>query len=426
MKIVFLFSALGFLTLVHCQKSCGAGKECVDAKGCDVYAVESKILRGLTRGTRDYNRQLSKLKALVCNSAERKVCCASTTTPTTTSAPSIGPDAPSYRPSLEEEECGEKGGHAGFIRGGEDSNIGEFPFLALLGKNRKRGPGIFWSCGGTLINKWYVLTAAHCGPKVDYVRLGEYEVVDPNNVKKSEEVFGGCIYYNEVSKKKCEGSAACRRCIRKNPDFDCDKNANGNEVCSEGLQDIPVAEVKIHPQYGKTPVGLAINDIMLLKLSRPVHYNEFVKPVCLPSNRLDAYGEEEAEIFDNNRAVVVGWGSTSTAVDNEIKIVSTARQQKLIAPAVSNLDCIGQYEETVKVNLSGNIKPSQHLCAGGEPGKDSCKGDSGGPLMAREDDISPWQLVGVVSGGTSRCGIGAPGIFTRVTHYDQWIRDNMV
>ena len=45
--------------------------------------------------------------------------------------------------------------------------------------------------------------------------------------------------------------------------------------------------------------------------------------------------------------------------------------------------------------------------------------------MAREDDISPWQLVGVVSGGTKRCGIGAPGIFTRVTHYDQWISDNM-
>ena len=48
-------------------------------------------------------------------------------------------------------------------------------------------------------------------------------------------------------------------------------------------QDIAVAEVKIHPDYGKTPIGLAINDIMLLKLSTPVLYNEWVKPICLPS-----------------------------------------------------------------------------------------------------------------------------------------------
>ena len=73
-------------------------------------------------------------------------------------------------------------------------------------------------------------------------------------------------------------------------------------------------------------------------------------------SRLASYGEAEAEIFDNNNAVVVGWGSTTTAVDNEINIVLTARQQKLVVPAVSNLDCISQYKSTVKVNMQGNIK----------------------------------------------------------------------
>ena len=44
-----------------------------------------------------------------------------------------------------------------------------------------------------------------------------------------------------------------------------------------------MAEIKVHPDYGLTPIGLAENDIMLLRLSRPAVYNNFVQPVCLPS-----------------------------------------------------------------------------------------------------------------------------------------------
>ena len=42
-------------------------------------------------------------------------------------------------------------------------------------------------------------------------------------------------------------------------------------------------------------------------------------------------------------------------------------------------------------------------------GKDSCNGDSGGPLIKRTDNTTPWFLVGVVSFGTSKCGTGTPG-----------------
>ena len=45
--------------------------------------------------------------------------------------------------------------------------------------------------------------------------------------------------------------------------------------------------------------------------------------------------------------------------------------------------------------------------------------------MARGNELSPWQLVGVVSFGSAECGIGAPTVFTRVTQYSQWIRDNL-
>ena len=52
--------------------------------------------------------------------------------------------------------------------------------------------------------------------------------------------------------------------------------------CLSLLQDIPVARSIPHPQYSRTESGLAINDIMLLKLMRPVVYNVSAFPVCLP------------------------------------------------------------------------------------------------------------------------------------------------
>ena len=43
-------------------------------------------------------------------------------------------------------------------------------------------------------------------------------------------------------------------------------------------------------------------------------------------------------------------------------------------------------------------------------GKDSCNGDSGGPLIQKAEGVGkPWFQVGVVSFGTSRCGAGQPG-----------------
>ena len=46
--------------------------------------------------------------------------------------------------------------------------------------------------------------------------------------------------------------------------------------------------------------------------------------------------------------------------------------------------------------------------------------------MARERDISPYMVVGIVSGGSTECGIGQPGIYTRVSTYLRWIIKNMI
>lgn len=71
--------------------------------------------------------------------------------------------------------------------------------------------------------------------------------------------------------------------------------------------------------------------------------------------------------------------------------------------------------------------PSQ-LCAGGETGVDSCKGDSGGPLIYPAT-IHGTKMVqfGIVSLGIDSClsTTNYPGIYTRVTYFVPWILDQL-
>ena len=55
-------------------------------------------------------------------------------------------------------------------------------------------------------------------------------------------------------------------------------------------------------------------------------------------------------------------------------------------------------------------------------GKDSCTGDSGGPLISRQGEEEPMYLKGIVSFGARRCGEkGIPGVYTKVSEYIRWI-----
>lgn len=73
----------------------------------------------------------------------------------------------------------------------------------------------------------------------------------------------------------------------------------------------------------------------------------------------------------------------------------------------------------------GNNHQKKIICAGGG-GKDSCKGDSGGPLMYMDEYNATYRMVqyGIVSQGSSSCSTN-PGIYTDVRKYVRWILDKI-
>ncbi|CAG0905354.1 unnamed protein product [Cyprideis torosa] len=64
--------------------------------------------------------------------------------------------------------------------------------------------------------------------------------------------------------------------------------------------------------------------------------------------------------------------------------------------------------------------PGKMLCAGNDA-KDSCSGDSGGPLMVK--DNGQWTIFGIVAAGVGKeCASGIPSLYIRVDYYYDWIQ----
>lgn len=161
-----------------------------------------------------------------------------------------------------------------------------------------------------------------------------------------------------------------------------------------------------------------MNDVALIKLPRDAEFNQFVQPSCWESQR-----------SINDKLTVVGWGKTGTyQISKTINGVYSNEQRALEVPVVKTNDC--------KNDFGFNVDKT-HLCAGGNSGEDSCSGDSGGGLFsnilegkAGVENVGRvkndrWEVVGIVSYGSSRCGDGNPGIYTRVSQYIQWIKQTM-
>ncbi|XP_052871684.1 serine protease grass-like [Anopheles cruzii] len=189
-------------------------------------------------------------------------------------------------------------------------------------------------------------------------------------------------------------------------EYDLDKtidcSTNGEE-CAMPVQDIPVERIIMHDNYSNRHKR---NDIALIRLSRKASLNDNVNPICLP------VGPQMRTTVRNY--VVAGWGTTHNSE-------SSARLQFAVLTLMPNDKCLSRLrmeDRYVKLEES-------QLCAIGANMSDNCSGDSGGPLKTISVS-GQFVQYGVVSFGLNTCGkLSAPGVYTRVENFADWILDNL-
>lgn len=179
---------------------------------------------------------------------------------------------------------------------------------------------------------------------------------------------------------------------------------NSARDCADPVQHFAVEEIIVHEDFLPEEMSFLQreNDIALLRLSGNARYSEFVAPICLPS---DSFPGTSAD----KKLIVAGWGRTLVSKRSPIKL-------KVSVPTYDFDMCKQVYG---KRNI--HLVESQ-MCAGGNYAQDSCNGDSGGPLMSREN--SAWIAEGIVSFGLG-CGVERPAVYTRVQSFLPWIRNNL-
>ncbi|XP_064463745.1 proclotting enzyme-like [Ornithodoros turicata] len=271
-----------------------------------------------------------------------------------------GPRIAGY-PTFLPANCGKSNVTGGRIVGGRESDPGSWPWMTAIYINT--GGVNSAACGGALVTPRHVVTAAHCvvvghrasnlPPSVFTARLGDHNLVRS------------------------------------------DDNAQAFDVRVVGVE----RHADFEPRTFK-------NDIAVLTLEKPVTFNKFVRPVCLPFG--DDFGGRDLTGY---HGFVTGWGTT--AFNGEGSDVLKEAQIRIW----DEPKCKTAFKKEVPIS-------DVYLCAGdGEGRKDSCQGDSGGPFVL--PDNGRFYLIGVVSFGKRCASVGYPGVYTRVTKFMPWILERI-